>query len=277
MRVHHLDCGCMCPWGGALFDGFSKGLRGHLVCHCLLVETDRHGLVLIDTGFGERDVHAPYKRLSSFFIKLNNIQFDRRYTAVEQVRKLGFQPQDVRHIVLTHLDFDHAGGLEDFPGATVHVLQREIEAAKLPHGFIAKNRYRLHQWDQVKQWQFYKPHGEQWYGFSAVRDLEGLPPEILLIPLAGHTWGHAGVAIQGPRGWLLHAGDAYFYREEVGQQKRACPPGLRFYQTLMEASRDLRMRNQQRLRELSVLHAGEVELFCSHDAKELERYQNLNR
>ncbi|HAC66528.1 MAG TPA: MBL fold metallo-hydrolase, partial [Pseudomonas sp.] len=37
MRIHHLNCGCMCPLGGALYDGFSRGLAAHLACHCLLV------------------------------------------------------------------------------------------------------------------------------------------------------------------------------------------------------------------------------------------------
>ena len=26
MKIHHLNCGCMCPFGGAFYDGFSKGL-----------------------------------------------------------------------------------------------------------------------------------------------------------------------------------------------------------------------------------------------------------
>src|SRR3712207_7390828 len=39
--------------------------------------------------------------------------------------------------------------------------------------------------------------------------------EILLVPLPGHTPGHAGVAIEGPRGWVLHAADTYFNRAEV--------------------------------------------------------------
>lgn len=67
----------MGPIGGALFDGFSQGPTAHLVCHCLLVETDR-GLVLIDTGFGLRDIESPYSRLSPFFIHFNRIQFDRK-------------------------------------------------------------------------------------------------------------------------------------------------------------------------------------------------------
>ncbi|MGL5804527.1 MAG: MBL fold metallo-hydrolase, partial [Xenococcaceae cyanobacterium] len=100
MRIHHLNCGCMCPIGGALFDGFSQGLTAHLVCHCLLIETDR-GLVLIDTGFGLRDIESPYSRLSPFFIHFNNIQFDRKYTAVDRIEQLGFSAKDVRHIILT--------------------------------------------------------------------------------------------------------------------------------------------------------------------------------
>jgi len=149
MRVHHLNCGCMCPLGGALFDGFSKGLTAQLVCHCLLLETDQHGLVLVDTGFGTEDVRRPGDRLSRFFRVLNNIQLEPRYTALEQLRQLGFDAGDVRHIVLTHLDFDHAGGLSDFPQAQVHVLQREMDAARATRSFIGHNRYRHRQWDEV--------------------------------------------------------------------------------------------------------------------------------
>ena len=36
-------------------------------------------------------------------------------TALKQLEALGFAAGDVRHIVTTHLDLDHAGGLPDFP------------------------------------------------------------------------------------------------------------------------------------------------------------------
>ena len=270
MHIHHLNCGCMCPLGGALFDGFSRGLFSHLVCHCLLIETNQ-GLVLVDTGFGMQDVQSPYARLSPFFVKFNNIQFDRKYTAIEQLKQRGFSASDVRHIVLTHLDFDHAGGLEDFPEATVHVMQTEREAAQTRHGFINSKRYRPQQWDEVKQWQYYASGGEPWFGFEAVRDLQGLPPEILLIPLPGHTRGHAGVAIQTSDGWLLHAGDAYFYRHEMDASNRHCTPGLAAYQRLMEVDRTARLHNQDRLHALSSTH-DDVRLFCSHDAVELKAF-----
>ncbi|RUS98611.1 hypothetical protein DSM106972_079970 [Dulcicalothrix desertica PCC 7102] len=275
MRIHHLNCGCMCPIGGALFDGFSRGLTASLVCHCLLIETNQ-GLVLIDTGFGVRDVKAPLSRLSPFFMNLNRIQFEEKYTARAQIEQLGFKTSDVRHIVLTHLDFDHAGGLEDFPEATIHVMQAELDAAQERKGFISTQRYRPNQWDEVKQWKLYSALGESWYGFEAVRDLDGLPESILMIPLAGHTRGHAGIAIETSEGWLLHAGDAYFYRDEVGTDKPNCTPGLRAYQWFMEVDRKTRLLNQERLRALSVAHSNEVRLFCSHDAIEFDTAKKIN-
>lgn len=276
MRVHHLNCGTDCPLGGALFDGRSRGITGHLVCHCLLVETERHGLVLVDTGYGLRDVADPHRRPSPRITRamraMLNIKLREEETAIRQVEALGFQASDVQHIVLTHLDFDHAGGLEDFPRATVHLLDKEWAAATGPRsGFVSRNRYRLSQFDEVRNWRRYGTQGEPWFGFEAVRDLDGLPPEILMVPLPGHTWGHAGVAIQRPEGWLLHAGDAYFYRGEMRQSARRCTPGLRGYQTLMEVDRELRLSNQTRLRRLSIDRAKDVTILCAHDAVEFER------
>jgi hypothetical protein len=66
-------------------------------------------------------------------------------------------------------------------------MQTEIEAAQDRQGFVASRRYRPSQWDEVERWKYYSAGGEPWFGFEAVRDLDGLPKEILLIPLAGHT------------------------------------------------------------------------------------------
>jgi glyoxylase-like metal-dependent hydrolase (beta-lactamase superfamily II) len=275
MRIHHLNCGTDCPFGGALFDGRSVSPFGRLVCHCLLIETEQ-GLVLVDTGYGLRDVDHPHRkphpRITRNMRTLLNIRLRQEDTAIRQIEALGFSPADVRHIVLTHLDFDHAGGLEDFPQATVHVMDAEYSAATGPrNGFVLRNRYRPVQFDEVRHWRRYSGQGEPWYGFPAVRGLEGLPPEILMVPLPGHTWGHAGVAIQSDDGWLLHAGDAYFYRKEVRQNRRQCTPGLRAYQNMMEVDRAQRLANQARVRRLSVDKAGEVRVICAHDPVEYER------
>ena len=78
-----------------------------------------------------------------------------------------------RHIVLTHLDFDHAGGLDDFSEAQVHLHVDEAEAANARRGWVSRGRYRPAQWNTVDRWQFYRPGGEPWFGFSSVRSVAG--------------------------------------------------------------------------------------------------------
>ncbi len=254
-------------------DGHTHSImkRGHLTCHCQLIETDQ-GLVLVDTGFGLEDVHHPHDRLSEFFLALVSPDFREEMTAVRQIEKLGFKAQDVRHIILTHLDFDHAGGLDDFPNATVHLSFQEREYAVQQKTWLDRQRFRPQQWDSQHRWRAYDPAvGEKWFGFRGVQSLRGLPPEILMIPLHGHTFGHTGVAIQQGNRWLLNAADAYFYHEEMNVDRPRCTPGLRFYQWMMDKDRSERIENQIRLRELKREHSDQVEIFCSHDVVEFER------
>lgn len=274
MRIHHLNCVSLCPLGGVIVDGRSHGLRARLACHCLLVETPG-SLVLIDTGFGLRDVYQPRSRLSSVLLAQLRPELREEMTAIRQIRALGFDPRDVRHIVLTHLDFDHAGGLDDFPHADVHLLAAEREAATHRRTVLDRARYRPQQWKHRDNWQTYPPsQGEPWYGFDAVRGLRGVPDEILLVPLVGHTFGHTGVAVRRRHDWLLMAGDAYFHRDEMRFDDPDCPPALRLHQTLMEKDRAQRLRNQQRLRELRRLHGDVIEITCSHDPVEFELLAN---
>jgi glyoxylase-like metal-dependent hydrolase (beta-lactamase superfamily II) len=280
LRVHHLNCTTMCPPGGRLMDG-RVGMSGPaaLVCHCLLVETDR-SLVLVDTGFGLNDVRYPRPRLSKLFLDvLCRPQLNEEMTAIRQIERLGFKASDVRDILLTHLDFDHAGGLDDFPEARVHLLDSEYLGAVAQQTPLDRRRFRPRQWMHETNWVTYpKPKdGERWYGFECVRELSGLPPELLLVPLLGHTLGHTGIALQVDGRWMLHAGDAYFYRGEMDPSRRRCTPGLRFYQTLMQKNARLRHYNQERLRELVKHHGSEVTVFCAHDAEEFERLEEAEK
>lgn len=171
---------------------------------CMLIETAQ-GLVLVDTGPGTEDYRdkPPFVR---FFEKVVIVPYIPEEAAVLQVQALGYQPEDVRHIVLTHMHFDHCGGLLDFPHATVHVHKREHET------FTG----RMRRWTElayIKRHIAHEPHfalyeesGETWYDFPAVR----LPfePEMWLVPLHGHSYGHCGVAVMTDEGWLFHVGDA---------------------------------------------------------------------
>ncbi len=272
MKAIHLNCVSSCPLGGRLMDGRSGSIfeRGRLCCHCLLLESN-DGLVLVDTGFGLRDVAHPRSRLSSFFLAMLSPDFREEMTAARQIEALGHRVSDVRHIVLTHLDFDHAGGLDDFPLAQVHLLRRERDEAARQSTWLDRQRYRPQQWSSRARWQLHGAGGgETWLGFEGVCTGQGLPQDVALVPLPGHTHGHAGVAVKTAGGWLLQAGDAYFHHREMDPVRPWCTPGLRMYQTLMEKNRRLRLHNQARLRRLAQGHP-EVRVCCSHDPDEFER------
>jgi glyoxylase-like metal-dependent hydrolase (beta-lactamase superfamily II) len=271
MRIHHLNCGSFCPHGARLINGRGGLLeRGSIVCHCLAIETGE-GIVLVDTGFGVEDAENP-RRLGALFGALMKPRPKLETTAIRQIEELDFAPGDVRRIVTTHLDLDHAGGLPDFPEAEVHVLAAELKEAMNPH-LNERMRYvgGVH-WGHGPRWVEHGSGGEEWFGFESVRLLPGLDEELLLVPLLGHSRGHTGVAINTGEGWLLHCGDAYFHHGEVSTPP-SCPPALRFFQSLTASDNKARRANQERLRELAARHGGEVRLLCSHDPEELEREQ----
>jgi glyoxylase-like metal-dependent hydrolase (beta-lactamase superfamily II) len=91
------------------------------------------------------DLAQPQQRLGWPWLLYSRPVRDPQQTAVAQVRRLGFATADVRDIVLTHLDLDHAGGLSDFPAAHVHVLKVEHAAAKRPRAVKEQGRYRTQQ------------------------------------------------------------------------------------------------------------------------------------
>ncbi|WIY05361.1 MBL fold metallo-hydrolase [Amycolatopsis mongoliensis] len=269
MKVHHLNCGSMRPAGGKLLDG-EPGLlrRAELVAHCLLIETG-DSLVLVDTGFGSQAVARPGEWLGRPFMAMVGARLEAAETAVAQIKALGLDPADVRHVVATHLDVDHAGGLADFPNAVVHVRAEEHRAATSPSNAAEKNRYRAAQFAHRPLWSTYDEPGEPWFGFEAVRSLKGLPEEILLVPLTGHTRGHTGVAVDTGEGWLLHAGDAYFFHGQLDPVAPHCPPGMTAFQNLVQTDRKARLANLERLYELAREHPDEVTVFSAHSPVEL--------
>lgn len=262
MRIHSIECGSMRPFGGGFWDGETPGLGpAHLACRCLLAETEA-GLVLVDTGFGLEDVNRPVPRLSRAFLLADRIHLEADETAVSRLRSLGFDPADVRHIVMTHLDFDHAGGLTDLPRAEVHVHAAELALARRREGAVARNRYRPAQ--LAHPMREYSAPGAPWFGLPTIRGLHGLPPSIFLVPLPGHTGGHCGVALETGDGWVLHAGDAVFMHSELEEPLRM-PPLASAYANFMQVSREARLQSRRMLRTLAREHGDEVTILCTHD------------
>jgi len=244
--------------------------RARLVSHCLLVETGAYGLVLVDTGIGVEDVRNP-RRLGALFGPAMAIDSTKTHMpALPQIEALGFRREDVRHIVLTHLDFDHAGGLPDFPEAHVHVHAKEKDAALVRATLNAGARYRAVQFAQGPTWEAYDTLGEPWKGVPAARQLQGLPVEILALPMPGHSRGHAAIAVDTGRGWLVHAGDAYFHRSVVERADASGTPwGLRWVERFI--AHDYKGVRATHAALARLAKRDDVTVFSAHDPVEYEQ------
>jgi glyoxylase-like metal-dependent hydrolase (beta-lactamase superfamily II) len=226
--------------------------------------------VLVDTGIGVDDVRDP-RRLGALFGPAMAIDATKtQMPALPQIEALGFARTDVRHILVTHLDFDHAGGLPDFPEARVHVHATEKQAALARASLKAKTRYRSPHLAHGPRWATYEALGEPWKGVSAVRQLDGLPPEILAMPLHGHSPGSAAIAVDTGRGWLVHAGDAYFHRSAVERgDVSEMPWGLRWVERLIAVDYARVRANHATLAQLA--KRPDVTVFSAHDPVEFDR------
>ena len=258
MKVHHLNCGSI----------HARLPRVDAIIYCLLIEMD-DGLILVDTGFGTQDYVAPSPMMRSFLYLMGSPR-NFEETALFQIRTLGFFRNDVRHIVLTHLHLDHAGGLPDFPDAAVHVYAREYESAMKPRSLIERGCDSSH-WNHDPNWVLYEHIDNEWFGFESIQVAGVSSADIRLIPLPGHTRGHCGVAVKTPQGWLFDCGDAasplHFHSDLHRDQFQH--EYLRFPNWIADW---VLGPNIERLRKATSESKNQVKIFSAHD---VYMYQKL--
>ncbi len=260
MKVHHLNCGTMRP-----------PVAPRLVAHVLLLETDG-GLVLVDTGYGLEDIVRPGPRLGPAR-HLIRPALAPAETAARQIERLGFAREDVRHIVLTHFDLDHIGGLADFPQASVHVTAAEAAGAMWNPSRREKVRYRAAQWAHGPKIVEHTPEGDRWRGFAAAQPLDDVADGVVLLALPGHTRGHAAVAVEAGDHWVLHAGDAFYHHGTLDPSGASVPRTLASFESSMAFDRAQVRDNHARLAELHRRADPDLTIVNAHDPALLEPLQ----
>lgn len=266
MKVHHLNCGTMMPLGGRFL--YQKNAPSYFVTHCLAIESDHDGIILIDSGLGLDQVVNPKSNLTPFFRYFLRPTLLKAETMLYQLEAKGFSANDVRHIVLTHLDIDHAGGLPDFPFATVHLAKEEYDAS-IKKSYKHALRYHQHLLSHRPDFSFGEPYEGEFFGLKNIRRASGLKKNILMVPLSGHSRGHQGIAFESDGRWLFHAGDAYFHRKEIDPTFGEMLFIIDKFQTVLEIDSDMRRGTQIMLAELN--KNENLEIFSTHDAVEYQK------
>ena len=239
-----------------------------LVCHVLLLETD-NGLVLVDTGHGSHDCDDPAPRVGPAR-HLFRPKLDRDETAIRQVERLGFSREDVRHIVVTHFDVDHIGGISDFPEARIHVTAAEVLGAMRAPSRREKIRFRAAQWAHGPKIVEHAADGEKWRGFAAAKELKDIAPGIVLVSLPGHSRGHACVAVDAGHRWVLHCGDAFYHPGTVDGQSKI-PRFIAVMEPLVAFDLKQLRANHSRLAELYQRRDPDLFMVCAHDVSMYEQ------
>jgi len=247
--IHHINCG--------ILQKDSNSVRA--LCHCLLLE-DKNGLALIDTGIGVKDILFPLERIGKEAIEAAGFKFNTDDTAINQIKKLDFKPEEVENCIISHLDADHIGGLADFPYAKVHVSKREYS------DYLAGvHRFKPQQLDHNPKIKIYEdPFKETWFGLDAAEIDLNFSSALYFVSLPGHTHGHCGVAIQQGDKWLLYVGDAYYLRDELFLENHF----INGLTTSMAMDNNLRLASLDKLKSLVKTHAEEIDMVSYHDPSE---------
>ena len=175
-----------------------------------LVEHPGAGLVLVDTGFHPSVAVEPRQNLGRFgaFV-FKGIEMTPHDAVPAQLRARGFDPGDVRLVVMTHFHVDHASAMSEFPDATFLFTRREWEAASEPRAWL--RGYRRRQFDHAFDYR--------WIDFERVRGSYATfgrsvdvfdDGSVRLVYTPGHTHGHQSVVLRLAGREALLAGDAIY-------------------------------------------------------------------
>ncbi|MEO0734036.1 MAG: MBL fold metallo-hydrolase [Bacteroidota bacterium] len=240
----HLGYAGYC-WSGehhALRGGRRRKIRFYALWG--LIEHPRHGLILYDTGYTPAFYAATKRWPASIYAKLTKVVINEVDTVKNQLLRADIDPTEIRHLILTHFHADHAGGLRDFPNATVYLSQAALTQVQrlgkrwaftkgiLPELLPSNLEERVHL-VEVDCSSTPDPHFGKHYDLFDDGTIQ-------LLPLPGHAAGQLGVRLTTTKQTYLLAADACWLREHYLTDRLPHPLVRLFFDSWSDFKQSLR-------------------------------------
>ncbi len=203
--------------GGAMFGTVPRTLwektnppdnqnRISLEARALLLRSEGSN-VLVDVGVGQDFVEKYGEKMGSKFSEIYSVQESIETDSLEKsLKHWGLLPEDIDHVILTHLHFDHAGGatkwdgdklVPTFPNAKYYIQKANLQTARKPN--------------LREKASYFKPNFEPLFESQVVKLLDGdvknLLPNISVFVTNGHTLGQQLVRVEDDKNLLTYCGD----------------------------------------------------------------------
>src|SRR5882762_3679554 len=192
VRLFAMTCG----WIEADYHGFLEHEPGRLrvPVPCYLIDHPK-GKVVFDTGLHVAIQSDPAARLG-ILARFFSVTFHAGEDIAARLAALDVDAATIRHLVTSHLHFDHAGGNAALPNARIVIQRREWEAGR-DADRIAASAYNPADYDT----------GQDIFPIDGEHDLLG-DGSVTCIPTYGHTPGHQSLRVRLADGEVVLSSDA---------------------------------------------------------------------
>ena len=190
-----------------LFDPWDPGCGSTVrIPYYFYLVVHERGPVLIDCGAHPALAVDPVARLGPQ-AEMSAVVMSATEDVSSRLGSVGLSTGQVEHVVLTHLHYDHCGGLSALPSATAYVQASERAFAAQPPVYQRPAYVEL-DWMNHRNWR--ELDGE----FDLFDD-----GSIRIIPTPGHTPGHQSVLVRVRGRTLLVVGDAAYHPAKMRERK----------------------------------------------------------
>ena len=162
---------------------------------------------MFDTGNALEVVNNKHEHWGGVVAAYDPVMSEEQW-CVNAIQKVGYKPEDVKFVILSHLHLDHAGGVGHFPNAGYIVQRDELHFAYVPD-FFMKGAYIRKDFDKEVDWLIL--NGWRDDKFDLFND-----GSIVIYFTPGHTPGHQSILVNLPNtGPMFFAADSCYTLENL--------------------------------------------------------------